>query len=131
MPVHKLACHIWVHSKNISQFSDIIADMPLWSNSGLPEFFSLEDYQWWVRHGVTKLGDVITDNAFVSFDQLQTRLQLPRSSFYKYLQLRHAFSTQFPSPRPCISHYPLIGILKSQGPRGLISSLYTHLILSN
>lgn len=130
LPIHRLALQIWKHSKSITHFNDIIADMPLWHNPGLSELLLLPDTQVWRSCGVTKLEHLYNDDVFASFEQLQTKCELPRSYFFRYLQLRHALSAQFPAPRLRISSYPLIGILRSQGPRGLISALYTHLIMS-
>lgn len=130
LPVHRLACQVWKQAKTVLGFTDIMADLSLWSNPGLPEFHAFQDYQWWRDQGVQTLGDVVLNNVFMSFDQLQSRFQIPRQSFFRYLQLRHVFSNQFPSPRENISKFPLIGVLRSQGPKGLISALYTHLITS-
>lgn len=130
LPIHRLACQVWKQAKQVSGFTDMTAELPLWSNPGIPEFQTLSDAQWWRSQGVLTLWDISEDNVFLSFEQVQTKYDIPRQLFYRYLQLRHAFTTQFPLPRPCISHYPLIGVLRSQGPRGLISALYTHLIRS-
>lgn len=111
-------------------FADIVVALSLWSNPGLPEFHAFLDSPWWRNQGVIILGDVVLNNVFMSFHQLQSKFQLPRQLFFRYLQLRHVSSSQFPSPRENISHFPLIGVLRSQGPKDLISTLYTHLITS-
>lgn len=42
--------------------------------------------------------------------------------------MRHALAAQWGPDRAPISSYPLIGIIRSQGPGGLISSIYAYLI---
>lgn len=38
LPAHKLACQVWKQAKAVADFTDVIADMPIWSNTGMPEF---------------------------------------------------------------------------------------------
>lgn len=67
--VHRLACQVWKQAKTTLNFTDIMADLPLWSNSGLHEFYSFQDNHWWESQGVNNLVDVIMD-VFMSFDQI-------------------------------------------------------------
>lgn len=128
LPAHKLACQIWKHAK-ISHFSDVMSDMPLWSNPGLSEFCSLQDSQWWERHGINKLRDLTVDLYFCFFwFNWKPSLNFHALPFSDILLTSTSFFHLISIPKA--SHYPLIGLLKSQGPRGLISNLYTRLILS-
>lgn len=76
------------------------------------------------------LDDICDGNVLASFDGLQRKYELPQTTFYRYLQLRHVIQTQFGTQDTDFSGYPLIGVLRSQGPKGLISSLYLHLLLA-
>lgn len=57
----------------------------------------------WSRGGVVLLSDLYIDNIFASFEQLVQKYDIPRSHFYKYLQLRNfviSNSDCFPSCPP-------------------------------
>lgn len=52
-------------------------------------------------------------------------------AFYRYLQLRHDLQTNFGVTSTKFSDYPLIGVLMSQGPKGYISTGFSHLLATS
>lgn len=70
LPIRWLANKVWKHSKTLTCFNDIVADMSLRHNLGLSELLSLSDIQVWESRGVTKFHDLYDDNVFVYFEQL-------------------------------------------------------------
>lgn len=72
-------------------------DTPLWGNPRLPHFCYIPDPILWALHEITTLGDIVTQGQFITFDALKRDRGLPNQMFFRYLQLRHAFRSQFPS----------------------------------
>lgn len=93
-----------------------------------PHLVNLEGVETWKGRGVLTLADLYDGGVLRSLQQLQEKFEIPHSLFYRYLQLRHALGTQFRGASRSISKYPLIGVLRSQGPRGMVSILYTYLL---
>ncbi|XP_044161200.1 uncharacterized protein LOC122946001 isoform X1 [Bufo gargarizans] len=128
LPVHKLAVQVWEDGKKLHFHIGLTTEVPLWDNPMFPSLRTGIDGRFWENHGIGVLGDLYSSNVFNSFEQLKERHDLPRTSFFKYLQVRHAMSTHFGNTVVSISDYPLIGVIRSQGPKGFISALYTHLL---
>ncbi|KAM7402819.1 hypothetical protein PAMP_018030 [Pampus punctatissimus] len=60
-------------------------------------------FQVWVKRGISKLQDLYVNNHFASFETLVNRYNIPRSHFYRYLQLRNFVASHcqdFPSRPP-------------------------------
>lgn len=74
-------------------------DTPLWCNPRLKEFHSLQDPGLWAGRGIKYLEDVCDGLGLFTFDRLKHKFQLPNSFFCRFLQLRHAFDSQFRSAR--------------------------------
>lgn len=43
----------------------------------------------WQKKGIVTLGDLYHNNTLKSFDELERQYGIPKSHFYRYLQLRH------------------------------------------
>jgi len=50
----------------------------------------------WKTKGLMSIGDLYIDDKFASFNQLQSVFNLPRSDFFRYLQVRHYVQTVIP-----------------------------------
>lgn len=123
-----MARKIWKEARGLAGYRDIPDDTPLWHNTGMTHLQSIQGASWWTLRGVVTLKQLYSTDVLLSFSQLQKSFDIPQRDFYKYLQLRHALTAQRGSDRLPISSYPLIGIIRSQGPGGLISSIYAYLI---
>lgn len=51
LPNYRLACQIWNQSKLITNFIDMVADMPLWHNPRLSQLNPIIDGHVWERYG--------------------------------------------------------------------------------
>lgn len=71
---------------------------PLWGNPRLSHFRSIPDPVIWARYGIVTLGDIVSQGQLITFDDLKSRKDLPNQMFFRFLQLRHAFRSQFPNP---------------------------------
>lgn len=127
LPLHRLAHQVWRALKPID-YKDLLDVLPLWDNALLPSLEYLEGVDVWKKSGVFTLKDLYKEGTLMSFTELQEKHGIARTHFFRYLQMRHALRAQFQKLKGSISTYPLIGILNTQGPRGMISSLYTHLL---
>lgn len=94
----------------------------------MDHLYTLQGSSFWTSLGIHTLKQFYSSNTLLAFSQLQEKHDIPQRDFYKYLQLRHALGSQWGSDRLPISSYPLIGIIRSPGPGGLISSIYSYLI---
>lgn len=63
----------------------------------------------WFRSGIHSLQDLYVDNNFASFEQLVNRFNIPRSHFFRYLQLRNFIA----SHSNCFPLYPQVSLLDS------------------
>lgn len=72
-------------------------DAPLWLNTQLSEFLTVPDPGFWAARGVRRLEHICSDGSLLSFDSLKEKFGLTNRQFLRYLQIRHAFATQFGS----------------------------------
>ena len=84
----------------------------------------------WRRGGISSLHDLYVDNVFASFEQLVSKYGIPRSHFYRFLQVRDFVKPQLPGfpQRPSAS---LLDTIFGQGtdPRRMIGRIYELLNL--
>jgi len=86
----------------------------------------------WCRNGISSLQDLYVDNNFASFEQLVNKFDIPRSHFFRYLQLRNfvtSHSDCFPScpPTSLLDSILRIGTKSKQ----IIGRIYSLLNLHN
>lgn len=81
----------------------------------------------WVTKDLVTLDSLQKDGVFCSFMALQESFSLPSTEFYKYLQIRHFFNTQYPegAPLPVSAFEDICG--SASRDRGTISLLYNFL----
>ncbi|OCT71672.1 hypothetical protein XELAEV_18034651mg [Xenopus laevis] len=63
--------------------------MPLWHNKLLGQFLQIPDPGIWANKGITELHHILLGYVLKTFE-------LQNHYLFRYLQLKHAFSTQFP-----------------------------------
>lgn len=79
----------------------------------------------WASLGIRSFSDLYIQNTLASFEQLSLKFGLPKSHFFRYLQIRSFVkekSSQFPSRPPCHDFDNLLSPPPSS--QGLISCLY-------
>lgn len=97
---------------------------PLWHNSTLPEFRDLTDSSLWQDCGVVYLGQIINSAGIKSFQSLKEEFTLPDNMLFRYIQLRHAFVSQFGVAGPEIPDFSIPAHLMNSDSKGIISLLY-------
>lgn len=76
------------------------------------------------------LSHLLNNDNLKTFDWLKAGHKLPNNMFFfRYLQIRLAFQTQFPSVTPQLDSNSLMEVVKSSDPKKQISVLYTMLLL--
>lgn len=69
---------------------------PLWNNPTLPHFLKLPDPVAWTRFSIKLVKDITSDFTLHFFDHFVSHHNVPPSHLFRYLQLYHAFRSQFP-----------------------------------
>lgn len=100
---------------------------PLWGNPRLPHFHSIPDPVVWARYGVITLGDIVAQGQLITFDALKSEKDLPNHMFFRFLQVRHAFRSQFPGPLT-LEETPIEKVLKNQEGGRTLSVVYNLLV---
>ena len=85
------------------------SESSIWKNPKL--HINKAPFLWkeWVNKGILKLGDLYKEGSIKSFDDLVVEFDLPRSTFWQYLQLSHLLCGVFGSPRTLPPHSELLG----------------------
>lgn len=103
---------------------------PVFNNKSLLIGGSPAKAPQWEQQGVHYLRDICNDSGLLPFPDLQKSFNLPRSSFFFYLQLRSALKAQgvpWQSPLPI---HPMRKLLTSQSStKGMVSRLYNFLAI--
>lgn len=89
----------------------------------------MPDPELWRSRGINYLSHLISDGDLKVFDRLRDEYGLPSQMFSRYLQLRHAFRTQFPTGPPLLEVNPFIAVICSLDPKKLISTFYNMLLM--
>lgn len=120
---------IWNLAMDKLQLSAINEFTPLWHNINLPEFNIIPDNEVWSSRGIFYMSHIIHSGRLKTFERLQTEFALPNQMLFRYIQLRHAFYTQFPQGETNLTNNPLMEALKCPDPKKLISQFYQMLTL--
>lgn len=79
----------------------------LWMNPRISHL----DPMVWVSQGII-VEDIVTDRSLLTFKQLKAKYDLSHSYYFRYLQLWHAFQTQFQDQAIEIKPLTLENVLK-------------------
>lgn len=83
----------------------------------------------WEEKGISTLGDVYGEERLLSFQDLCTKYDIPRTSFFFYLQLRSTLKANGVSLQAPLTTHPLHKVLSPvRGTSGFVSRLYWVLL---
>lgn len=102
-------------------------DTPLWFNPKLPHLGTIPDPIIWARVGVKQLKYIVGGKKLLNFNQLKDKHGLPNWFFFRYLQLSHAFKTQFASDSLDLGSSPLESLLCEENLKKPLSEVYKGL----
>lgn len=127
-PIVLNSVKIWSQFRRHFNLSTMSVHSPIANNHSFVPSISDLAFKMWKTKGITTISDLFLQGSFGSFSQLSDRFDLPKSQFYRYLQIRHFVQKNFPS----FPNRPLdntIDKLLSLSPkqRGLISVIYHNI----
>ena len=97
-PVVKASLRIWLQFRKhfgLNQLSTRY--FPVANNQFFPPSVIDKAFQHWHRNGLTTLSDLFWDDTFLSFETLVTEHDIPRSHFFRFLQVRSFTQKMVPS----------------------------------
>lgn len=127
-PIVRGTLRIWTQFRKHFGLMQALVSMPFIANPLFRPSLLDAAFQTWFGKGLHCVGDLFINGLFGSFDQFVKEYNLPKSHFFRYLQIRNFTRTYFPSfphkPPAC----PLDECLKLK-PRipGCVSQLYSIL----
>lgn len=103
---------------------------PLWGNPLLSHLNTVLDPAMWAKQGILTLKHVMPNGKIMSFQELRRAYDLPPSFHFRYCQLQHALTSQFPNL--VTLELDLIERLLISGVMGKpLSSLYLYLTVTH
>lgn len=125
----KATIRAWEVSTTLASpsYLGVTPSAPLWMNPNLSHFCSLLDPTLWAGWGVKVLQDITREGDLITFDLLKARHNLQNSTFFRYLQLRHAFGAQFGDRRVEYLPSTLEILLKEEDLTKPLSTVYKSL----
>lgn len=94
----------------------------------MTEFINIPDLELWESRGIYYIHHLLFNGTLKTYDTLKEEFSLPNFMFFRYLQVRHATQTQFLQVGAPPALHPVMAIVKSTDPRGLISTFYKMLL---
>lgn len=115
---------IWLQIRKHCQLPNTSVHAPIWHNHAFTPSFTDAVFKEWDRKGIISIKHLYINKQLCSFDQLQRKYTLPKSHFFRFLQLRNYIRQNLPLFDSLPEDNSLFKILL--GPpemKGLISSL--------
>lgn len=125
-PIASHTLRIWSQFRKYFGLQEASILSPVTSNIAFTPSNTDTAFLLWHRNGIRCIKDLFSNNTFLSFEQLRQRFNLPRTHFFRYLQIRHFTQKKFCS-FPHLSPASPIEQLLDLNPttRGLISNVYS------
>uniref|UniRef100_A0A3B1ICK8 Reverse transcriptase domain-containing protein n=1 Tax=Astyanax mexicanus TaxID=7994 RepID=A0A3B1ICK8_ASTMX len=82
----------------------------------------------WESRGVSTLGDICDENGLRSFQDISEQFNLPRSTFFRYLQLKSALWPHRTSLNCVLKPHPMLEVIYPSSQSCSASNIYTFLI---
>ncbi|KAG9283901.1 WD repeat-containing protein 3 isoform X1 [Astyanax mexicanus] len=122
---HKVQTHLGIDS-------DLSGFTPIWGNHRFPVGEKDPGFKLWATKGISKIRDMYSENnVLYSFEEIQGAYNIPRTHFFKYLQIRSYIMKKYKHQlnKPPLSSLEEV-ILNHMHSRGQVSVSYS-LILEN
>ncbi len=116
---------IWSQFRRHFKLHTTFIHSPIKNNYNFPPSFSDSTFGIWSSKGIKSMSNLYVDGKFGSFTQLSQSFDLPKSHFFRYLQLRHYVQKSTPSfpdfpTDNVIDHILSLSLVR----KGLTSTLY-------
>lgn len=86
---------IWVQCRKTFGLHMMSRKGPLCSNHMFPPSMSDPAFKIWSNKGLQTLKDLFVEGVFISFSQMTDKFDIPRTHFYRYLQVRHFIANRY------------------------------------
>lgn len=80
---------IWKQTKSHFKLKPISYALPITGNPTFPPSILDNTFNLWMNRGIHTIGELYINGIFASFAQLQSKYNIPGSSFFRYLQIRN------------------------------------------
>lgn len=116
---------IWTQFRRHFGLKNTSIYAPIWGNHNFPSASLDASYQVWHAKGIKSLFNLFSDGQFRSLSELSETFDLPKSSFFRYLQIKSFAQKNF-SSFPNIPNNNFLDDILSVSPakQRLISTLY-------
>lgn len=104
---------IWAQLRQNFGFKNLLYLSPIHNNHLFPLAKSDSEFGLWQRQGIHNFKDMYINSTFASFDDLSHKFSLPRSSLFRYFQVRHFLQHHDPNFPYIASPSGLDDLLKS------------------
>ena len=129
-PIVHQSLKVWAQFRKTFHFEDFSLLSPIASNHMFTPSQGDLAFKEWYRSGIKCFKDMFQDKRFMSFDQLSEKYALPRTHFFRYLQIRHYVSSILPCFPDEPSANPIDSFLSyNLLSRGAFSTLYRNILL--
>lgn len=121
---------IWLQIRKNCEFPNTSVHAPIWHNHAFTPSFTDAVFKEWDCKGIKSIKNLYINKQLCSFDQLQKKYTLPKTHFFRFLQLRNYMRQNLPSYDSLPEDNSLFKILL--GPpdtKGLISSLVEFFLI--
>ena len=127
-PVVSHSLKIWSQIRKCYGWQSCSLRSPLIENHAFAPSFTNTVFKDWFEKGIHSFLDLFIDHVFPTIEQLQKKYNIPRSQFYKYLQIRSFVIQNNPSypNSPNQSSMELI-LMQDRAKKGGISKIYENL----
>lgn len=128
-PTCRLVNKVWQTTKWIMGYRGFTEFLPIWQNKFLRELMALGKSRPWEHHGISRLAQLYDDKKMLkSFTELRSEYGIPKTTFYCYLQVRHALGSQFKNCPPVWCKIPFLeSIVRTNSTKGLVTKIYEQL----
>lgn len=124
-PVTQGSLKIWKQLRIHFRCKQGLPLAPISANALFPPSLIDTTFQLWTRTGVGLVRDFFKEGHFMSFQQLQTKLNIPQSHFFRYLQVRSFIKKHFSPSLQNLQSSWLEECLKADPlQRGCVSVIY-------
>lgn len=129
-PIVSGSLRIWSQFRTHFKHRQAMSSLPISANALFPPSLMDTAFKLWFRNGLKRVKDLFKDGVFMSFEQLVSEYNIPRSHSLRYFQVRAFVRKHFPS-FPSLSPNDWIDECLSGDPdqRGGVSRLYESIQL--
>ena len=96
IPLLSVAADYEIHKKKKS--GTVLLLTPISRNPEFPPGVKSRLFSRWHSKGIRTIGDLVHDNSVISFQELQTKFDIPKQDHYAFLQIRHYITAKLKSP---------------------------------